>query len=159
MQSHLNLQTNSPHSCSSLFVLFFPSRWDNFSSKPKDIYVSVILQCVQVNQAIQPHMSVFQEKIKSAGFPVAIQNIRISSKFITMTGEKKRWPRTARIHLGQSFHMWEGNLICLSLLEIACKYRCICTKIYGHFNQLIMWFIWKLFIVGHPKCTCDFHTL
>lgn len=33
-------------------------------------------------------MSVIQEKMKSAGFPVAIQSIRISSKFITLTGEK-----------------------------------------------------------------------
>lgn len=33
-------------------------------------------------------MPVTQEKIKSVGFPVAIQSVRIPSKFITMTGKK-----------------------------------------------------------------------
>lgn len=33
-------------------------------------------------------MSVTQEKIKSVGFPVAIQSVRIPSKFTTITGKK-----------------------------------------------------------------------
>jgi len=33
-------------------------------------------------------MSVIQEKMKSIVYPVAIQSIRLSCKFITMAGEK-----------------------------------------------------------------------
>lgn len=52
------------------------------------MYLAVILQCVQVNQTTKPYMSVSQEKLESVVSPVAIQSVRIPSKFITKTGKK-----------------------------------------------------------------------
>lgn len=67
-----NPKIHFSHSLCSLFILFFASHYGNFTAKPKDFYVSGILQWVWVNQTAQPHMSVIQEKMKSVGYPVAI---------------------------------------------------------------------------------------
>lgn len=118
----------------SQFIFFFPSCWDNFSSKPKDIYLSVILQCVQINRTTKSHMSVTQEKIKSVGFPVAIQSVRIPSKFMTMTGKKGDDQAQSGYSKGNIFIC--GRQFYLSFLFMIHKERCICTKICGHFKAI-----------------------
>jgi len=67
-------------------IIYFLLR--EFFFKAKRYLCISHIKCVQVNQTTQLHISVIQDKMKSVGFPVAIQSIRISSKVITMTGEK-----------------------------------------------------------------------
>lgn len=72
---------------------------------------------------------------------------------------KSRWTSTARIHRGRHFHMWKGNLICLSFLWIASidvfaeENVDILKKWVKHAIYMKTIYYWTL--TSHQKYTCD----
>lgn len=72
-------------------------------------------------------MSVIQEKMKSVGFWVTIQSIRISTNLITMTGEKSTQPGDTK---GDIF-------ICRRAIQFFLPFYELQTQMYLHKNICI----------------------